>query len=366
MPLFGPPDVARLKAKRDVQGLIRALGYSADTDVRRAAATALGELGDRRAVEPLSLALRNPDWEHDWRDMGAAADALARLGAPSVGPLISALAYHSTVVRVSAAEALGAIGRPAVGPLVALLGDADLETRETAAQVLTDIGADAIDQLVEALNDESTGRRLRAAEVLGKIGDQRAVEPLIRALKDQLPGVQQAAAKSLAEIADPRAADPLVVALRDSDAGVRRSAALALGEMRDPRAVQTLLPELRRAGWQSVVDALVKIGVPAVEPMIAMLSDSKARGEDPRILDELRSAVGGALARIGYPQEVATLVPQLFAEQTEAQSEAAWELTRLDQSGRFDARTKELILAVRPTIEHALETGLTEGGGDSD
>jgi hypothetical protein len=27
MPLFGPPDIEKLKAKRDVQGLIKALSY---------------------------------------------------------------------------------------------------------------------------------------------------------------------------------------------------------------------------------------------------------------------------------------------------------------------------------------------------
>jgi HEAT repeat protein len=44
MPLFGPPDVAKLKAKGDVPGLIKALGREKDSAVRQAAATALGHL----------------------------------------------------------------------------------------------------------------------------------------------------------------------------------------------------------------------------------------------------------------------------------------------------------------------------------
>ena len=44
MPLLGPPDVAKLKAKGDVPGLIKALGRQRDSAVRRAAATALGHL----------------------------------------------------------------------------------------------------------------------------------------------------------------------------------------------------------------------------------------------------------------------------------------------------------------------------------
>jgi HEAT repeat protein len=44
MPLFGPPDVAKLKAKGDVPGLIKAPGRDKDSAVRQAAATALGHL----------------------------------------------------------------------------------------------------------------------------------------------------------------------------------------------------------------------------------------------------------------------------------------------------------------------------------
>jgi HEAT repeat protein len=53
MPLFGPPGVAKLKAKGDVPGLIKALGRQKNSAVRQAGATALGHLCDARAVEPL-------------------------------------------------------------------------------------------------------------------------------------------------------------------------------------------------------------------------------------------------------------------------------------------------------------------------
>ncbi len=53
MPLFGPPNVAKLEAKRDAPGLIKALGSQKDGPVRKAAAGALGQIGDARPVEPL-------------------------------------------------------------------------------------------------------------------------------------------------------------------------------------------------------------------------------------------------------------------------------------------------------------------------
>ena len=55
MPLFGPPNVEKLKAKRSVDGLIKALGYKKDSEdyrhrgVRRAAAEALGYLSPKEA-----------------------------------------------------------------------------------------------------------------------------------------------------------------------------------------------------------------------------------------------------------------------------------------------------------------------------
>jgi HEAT repeat protein len=357
MGLFGPPDVAKLKANRDVPGLIKALGYNADPSVRRDAAAALGDLGDARAVEPLCAALRHPDWEHDWRDSGAAVEALGRLGAPAVGTLISLFSYHSQVVRIGAAEALGAIGRPAVQPLVALMGDADLETRELAAQVLTAIGDEALQPLIEALNDPAIGRRVRAVKVLGDIGDPRAVEALARALKDTHAGVRQAAAKALGIIPDARVVGPLIAALDDSDPSVRRTAALALGEMGDPHAVQTLLPELREPEWRHALDCLVKIGEPAAEPLVSTLADSIARGDRAAMVDELGETVAGALGRIGYPVEVASLITRLFASDGTARTDAASILIRLYQSGSLDPRAQKLVLALRPAIQQAQEDG---------
>jgi hypothetical protein len=56
MPLFGPPNIEKLKERRDVKGLIKALRHN-DVFLRKDAALALGEIGDTRAVEPLIAAL---------------------------------------------------------------------------------------------------------------------------------------------------------------------------------------------------------------------------------------------------------------------------------------------------------------------
>lgn len=77
MLLFGPPNVEKMKAKRDVKGLINALGYQKDFSVRMWAASGLGQIGDARAVAPLISALKDSDSGVRKR----AADALVKIGA---------------------------------------------------------------------------------------------------------------------------------------------------------------------------------------------------------------------------------------------------------------------------------------------
>ena len=102
MPPSGPPDVAKLAAKRDVPGLLQALGYGEDSDVPTAAAVALATIGDPRAVEPLIAALRDPEYEV----REAAAAALGTFGARAVEPLIAAL---KVVLQAHPAERPGSV-----------------------------------------------------------------------------------------------------------------------------------------------------------------------------------------------------------------------------------------------------------------
>ena len=63
MGLFGPSNVAKLKAKRDVKGLIKASGYKKDLYVCIPAAKALWDIGGALAVEPLIASLKDEDGE---------------------------------------------------------------------------------------------------------------------------------------------------------------------------------------------------------------------------------------------------------------------------------------------------------------
>jgi DNA-directed RNA polymerase subunit RPC12/RpoP len=110
MGLFGPPkppNIDELAAKKDVKGLIKALEYQKDQNVRRAAAEELGDIGDARAVEPLIIALK--DKYENVRSF--AAEALGKIGdARAIEPLDIASVDKNERVSQKAYEAWGMIG----------------------------------------------------------------------------------------------------------------------------------------------------------------------------------------------------------------------------------------------------------------
>ena len=148
MGLFGP-NIKKMEAKRDVEGLVKAL-KTKNEDVRRLAAAALGNIGDAKAVEYLIEALKNEEWSIQ----NIAAKSLYKIGEPSVESLIEALKDENEDVRRLAAWSLGKIGDArAVEPLLQLIKD-----------------------------DKNEFVRKGTIKALGELRDSRAIEPLLRVL----------------------------------------------------------------------------------------------------------------------------------------------------------------------------------------
>jgi hypothetical protein len=171
MGLFGPPNVENMKAKGDVQGLIKAMSYQKDVDVRVAAARALGQIGDARAVEPLIEILNDRQGS-----ASLAAIALGKIGdSRAVEPLIAALKDKGAnyyPIRSNAADALGSIGDSrAVEPLVEAL-KIDMSMIPGVAAAIGKIGAPALEQVISLVKDKNATvtQRQRAIRALGEIG----------------------------------------------------------------------------------------------------------------------------------------------------------------------------------------------------
>jgi HEAT repeat protein len=313
MGLFGPPNIDKMKAKRDIGGLIKALESAR---YRQAAAQALGQVGDGRAVKPLIGALR----DRDGLVRSAAADALVKIGTPAVAPLVATLKGADSSVCLAAANALekigwqpgqdetGAvywvlmggwdkcveIGAPAVESLIAAFKDRRGDRYQAVVCALGKIGdARAIGPLIAALDDEERALREAAVGALGQIGTP-AVEPLIALLMERRGHKYRAAAEALVKVGTP-AVGPLAAALMDGNSALREAGARVLNQIGDSRAVEPLIAVLKDADGSArlaAANALEKIGdARAVEPLVVALRDESIY---------VRRAAAGALSRIGW------------------------------------------------------------------
>jgi HEAT repeat protein len=342
--LFGPPNVERLKARGNVEGLVKALSYKKDDTVRRAAALALGAIGGTEAVGPLIAALKDGNSAvrrcaaSELGDIGdarafeplisrlsdsdrsvghAAARALAKIDAErAVDPIARLLEDRDCDTRIAAAEVLGEMRHPrAAEPLIAAIehatgvrsdGGRTLHhgwhphrqaaeaVRRAATRALSLIGEPALEPLLAACSHRDQDVRQAATGLLGRIGGERAVEALIGALKNDSKHVRMAAVQALARVGGQRAVESLGLLLKDTDSDVREEVAKALIEVGDVQSVELLIAALRdrdRIVRLRASEALAKIGSPAVDPLVAAL-----KAESPSVRDGAMEA----LAKIGW------------------------------------------------------------------
>jgi len=139
-------------------------------------------------------------------------------------------------------------------------------------------------------------------EKLKAKGDVKGLVKALEYYKDSK--VRPEAADALVKLGTP-AVEPLVAALKESDKDAGRCAAEALGKIGDVRAVEPLIAALKDSEMiEAAADALGKIdGARAVEPLIAALKDSD---------DHVRWAAAKALAEIGDASAVLPLIVALY------------------------------------------------------
>ncbi len=273
------------------QALVEAL-HAGQPHVFFGAGRALGGFpSDATAIPVVLRGLADPDVSL----RRVAAEIASHLPLPEVvKALTGALEDDDASVRVAALKGLGQAGATAaLLEIAASLSDPEPEVRETAVGALSQLAASprGLVKHVEPLlsdpeppvraqaalalfcaanharakeilhamaGDSSPKVRARAVQALGECGDESAFGLVMSALDDPLPVVRKAAGPALVGV-NPTAAMPhLIQHLQDEDASVRRVLAESLGT----------------------------IGAPALDPLVAALSDSKT--ED------------GALMALGY------------------------------------------------------------------
>ena len=332
--LFGPPNIDKLKAKHDVQGLIKALSNQEDS-IRCSAAIALGELGDPSAAEVLVANLPNlfegykihipllfpfaessvshipfyksvmdaviklaepaattklaswlarfvevfatdrTGWNKDFRQWHWILNYPPKIGPAAIEPILKTVKSYPHAY----AEALCKIGLPAEDALISALKSTDKYTGQAAAVALATLGdRRAVEPLIDALK---TNLKTEAAEALATLADVRAVEPLIAALQNTRLAMEQVAAKALGKLGDARAVEPLIAALSHKYAPERAAAAEALGAIGDSRAIEPLKLARERENEQvsvraAATKALMKLGSLDVALLMADLQNQNS------------------------------------------------------------------------------------------
>jgi len=268
-----------------------------DEQVRSAAASCLGEIGNMSAVEPLIVCLK--DESSSVRE--EAAKALGNLRATKAVDSLLGLIRDNILVRQEAIEALGKIGdERAVPELIDALKETirqypTLDNTCRVSQLAAALGRikspEAIPILVSLLGYGNSGTRSCVAEALDSIGyipasdtekidflvakgdwlaiakmGKPALKPTLGCLKNGDPIIRAGAAEALGDMGDVSAVDSLIAVAKDSEALIP-SAAPKSGGALNGRSYDDIIRE-------TAIKSLGKLGDrKAIVPLSAMLPE---------------------------------------------------------------------------------------------
>ena len=263
---------AEALGERGDKRALRLLGTATDHSSSLRAVRALAKLGSEREARKLlaqlgGLGERRSDMEASGR--WARARALAKLCEHITGgELQEVLPRGDAYTRGCIVYLLGKLGARLLGeqdplpdaegdgvpqlraalhalmlePFTSALRDPHPQVRWEAARALRGLRlAEAFPHLVDALSDPHPRVRQEAATALGG-GHVESVPQLLKALADPEPDVRWAAIGALGSLGDESAVPPLAQLLQDGNENdhVRRSAAAALGNIGGAEAVKAL------------------------------------------------------------------------------------------------------------------------------
>jgi len=205
---------------------------------------------------------------------------------------------------------------------------------------------DEIDIQIDLLTDTDWVVRREAVITLGEMGDERCVEPLARALRDGDWQVREVAIEAMGQVGSP-AVETLLKLLRDWE--VRKYAIAALGKIRDERVLDPLMLQLRNDEFKDdAINALVELGGPAVEKLIAALRDKD---------ENVRKSAVLALGRIKNGEAIDPLIEMLGDQDWFTRLTAAAALESIgDERGREAIKPllKDSDMVVKMRVERIL------------
>lgn len=230
-------------------------------------------------------------------------------------------------------DKLAIIGEPALDPLIDTMNRNAKWFGERAAYTLGKFKSQkAIDALMSALKNKSFNTRLRraAADALGNIGDPQAIETLKWMLENEGKWIRWGVVSALARIGSPDAMDTVIRALRQHGMTYLRDKHVyrALVASQSPKALKLFLTAFKDENWQTrykAADALLEIGEPATEPLIAALKDQNS---------DVRRKAAWVLGKLKAQKAEAALAEVLNDSQWMVRTEANVALMRIKKRSK--------------------------------
>lgn len=254
--------------------------HSAFHQIRWAAVTAIGKLGDYRTIDLLLKAAEDPEWivrtEAVAELMAKVKDIIARKEVRLARVLVYMFSLDNEEIVNLAMEGFQELGTASLDWLHEALRNPSPNIRGNAARTLGRMTSHAsVPYLLELLQDEEAAVRASASEALGQIGDKVSIEPLVLMVQDNVERVQERAVAALAGFGK-AATVPLLNALaRERDKYAQRAFIKCLGQVGDPKTVPALINCLRSSYFivrQAAVSALVRFGPIVTRHLLATLS----------------------------------------------------------------------------------------------
>jgi HEAT repeat protein len=300
---IGAPAVPSLLARLD----------DPSAELRQAAASVLGQIGDRRAAAPLVARIEDPD-----PNVGVAAvEALSRIGGgEAMAALRRAAARGEPALRLAAVEALAAIRIWPEGlDATSLLADPAL--RRAAYRLLGACDEPGLMAHIAAGLAERSRTAREAA--LAAVGQQRSRRPA--ADLEPLAQAVRAEARSHAELADACAA-----ALGSEEPYVAVGALAVLAWTGAARHTLAMLGLAEDARHRAIVEEALERLPQDAELRLALSDAIPALGPLARV------TALAALARLGSPAALESLVREASDPEAWVQAEAVAALGRLSDA----------------------------------
>jgi HEAT repeat protein len=334
--------LAELAGTHVTEILCEVLANNYGDDVSRAAASALDDLKDQRAIGPLVNALSFGGGNLHF----ILCEILFRFASDElVAELIRVLSSGSESLWLACRRVISLLGRlkatQAVEPLLAKLSsEEDLIIREDLILALGEIGSSQaveplylllqeFDGIPDIPDDFDEHHRIYSALylALAQLGDERVFALLLEALSHENGTIQSRAIEGLAALGGQRAVEALISHLRNRKAwestySASTSLFSALTELGDQQAVEPLcellttspVEEDSRSGPYTIVKALEMLGDRSAVPALMVVFQRETAPESALRKDRFALTAeyaARALGNLGDPQASKVLISYL-------------------------------------------------------